>query len=144
MKTLPIAYQDERCQAEIIVAEANMLAGMRRTVLALEGQEAGETDTGRKVLRLFTYPALIAAAQSATLVLDGETVTWPVDFETFLSLPESLGSQWEKAVYELNPHWLLPGAEPEKKALIPGSQDSTSSLPKAKTTTSQKRRRSTT
>lgn len=85
------------------VGEATLLMGMQRTRLKIEGNQAEETDIDRRILRLVIYPDLVAATREA----EGFE-QWPPDFETFLELPEAFASQWEQAVYLLNPHW-LPG-----------------------------------
>ncbi len=94
----------------ITLSQATVLLGMRRTRVQLEGREADEPDTDRRLLRMYTYPDLVGA------VVEVDGLPWPLDFETFLGLPDSLVVLWERETYALNPHW-LPSAEPaEKKA----------------------------
>jgi hypothetical protein len=102
----------------VVVSQATTLSGMRRTRLQIEGRDAQEEDVDRRLLRLYTYPDVIAAT------VEVEGLDWPLDFETFLGLPDALVAQWEQAVYDLNPHWLpRPAATPEEKkeSLMPST-----------------------
>lgn len=89
----------------VVVSAANVRQGMKRTRLRMEAAGAKEDDQDRMLLRLFTYPDLTASAVSVV------GMAWPLDFEAFLLLPDALVGKWEKACYELNPHW-LPGGGP--------------------------------
>lgn len=121
MKTQTIEYQDEHLTARITLSEATVLIGMKRTRLRLEAEPDKEADPDKRILRLFTYPDLLAATTEITLIpADGEgKYICPPDFDTFILLPEELATAWEQATYALNPHW-LPGSEKEakKKATI--------------------------
>ena len=130
MNTKVIEYEDENMTAHIVVSEATVLIGMKRTRIRLEAEPEKEEDPDKRLLRLFTYPDLAAAATEIMLTpaaaTDGEkpdevfiSPSPPLDFETFLALPEQLVSAWEQAVYALNPHW-LPGNDSatKKKATI--------------------------
>jgi hypothetical protein len=92
----------ERGEIRVVVSEATALIGMKRTRLKLEAERAGEVDPDRHLLRMLTYPDLMAATVQA------EGIEWPLEFETFLGLDDRLVGRWEEAVYGLNPHW-LPG-----------------------------------
>jgi len=89
----------------LTVSAATVLIGMRRTRLQVEGRSAEETDPDRTLLRLYTYPDLVAAT------VEAQGIPWPLSFEDFLELPDRLAAQWENAVYALNPHWLPGGGE---------------------------------
>jgi len=82
-------------------------------------------------LRLYSYPALCAGTVVGKLVFgqpDEEKGTTPnqvdldphkyLTWEQYEDLPERLITQWENAIFELNPHWLpARPAEEQKKAV---------------------------
>jgi hypothetical protein len=114
MQTRTIEHQD----IKLTVSEATTLIGMKRTRLKVEASKAGETDVDRHLLRLYPYADLVAAT------IQAEGLPWPLDFESFLALPEQLVAKWEEAAYELNPHWLPQQDEQqEKKQLTQPSSD---------------------
>jgi hypothetical protein len=113
----------EKGDIKLTVSEATALIGMKRTRLKLEAERAAETDPDRHLLRMLTFPDVVSATVQA------EGLEWPLDFETFVALPDQLVAKWEEAVYGLNPHW-LPGYDEaaEKKLPSPSSGDSPSGL----------------
>ena len=106
-----VTYQDDDIDVRLVIARADIRAGMRRTRLQLDadahdkGKKARRDDPDVRLLRRFTYPDLMAATVEAS------GIPWPLAFEDYLALPERLGLAWEQAVYELNPHWLPPASE---------------------------------
>lgn len=113
MKTTTVEYRDDDLTVRLVVARANIQAGMTRTRLQVVSDAQPDEDQDVQLLRRFTYPDVIAAT------VEAEGIPWPLSFEDYLALPERLGVMWEQAVYDLNPHW-VPGweerAEAEKKA----------------------------
>lgn len=107
MKTKIVTFDDGETTARVEVSEATVLQGAKRSRLRFEGD--GEREQDRRIVRLFLYPDLIAAAR--TVEING--VLAEPDFESFLRLPEQLVTQWETATFTLNPHWLP--AEPSEK-----------------------------
>lgn len=108
MDTETLSYHDDNLgDVELTVTEATVLIGIKRTRLKAEGLEVNEEDIDRRLLRMFTYPDLMAATVEAA------GIPWPLDFEDFLALPDRLVSQWERLLYQLNPHWLPPREEDE-------------------------------
>lgn len=116
MNSRPIHYDDGVIQADLVVTQANLRMGLARTRLQVQGEDAtqAETDPDLLILRTYNYPDMIAAT-TGTLTIDGQQVAWPPSFEVFINLPDKLGGVWERAVYELNGHW-LPEKVDEKKA----------------------------
>lgn len=112
-----VEYQDENQSVTLTVSEATVLIGLKRTRLKLEQDKIEEPDPDRRLLRVITYPDLMAA----TVEADGFKA-WPVTFDEFIELPEPLAIHWEEAVYRLNPHWLPPRTQ-EKKASPTTSTD---------------------
>lgn len=110
MKTKEIQFEQDGFKASVVVAEANVLRGTKRTRLRIDGSNSEEKDRDRQIVRLFIYPDLLAAA--VTIDINGAEGDPP--FDDFLNLPELLVAQWEDAVYALNPHW-LPNEDTEKK-----------------------------
>jgi len=102
----------EHDNTKLTVSEATALIGMKRTRLKIEADRAGETDPDRHILRLLTFPDVVAA----TVQVEG--LEWPLDFETFVALPDRLVAKWEEAVYGLNPHW-LPGYDEAAEKKLP-------------------------
>lgn len=90
----------ERDGFKLHIMRANVLIGMRRTRMRVEGSQVDDDDIDRQLLRAVVYPDLIAPVASTQGFAD-----WPISFEDFLELPETLVIDWENAVYELNPHW---------------------------------------
>lgn len=109
----------------IEIQRATARIGTKRSVMAYRAAaQAAEDPEEVAVLRTITYPDLTAPVQQASGTLEtpsGKVVdfsAWPIAFEDFLELPDDLIWAWEKAVYEVNPHWNpggLPAAEAEKK-----------------------------
>lgn len=115
-----ISFKDSSLDVCLTVSEADVLAGMKRTRLKYEGLSLEGEDSDRRLLRLYTFPDLIAATVAA------EGIPWPLDFEDYLNLPDALGALWEKAVYALNPHWLPASKEEdesESKKVPPSIDD---------------------
>lgn len=133
MRTLTITHGD----MSVTISEASTLIGVKHTRLKAEADEElkramtpEEIDIDRKIVALFLYPDLIAP------VVEFSGFTQPT-LDEFLELPEPFIADWEKAVYELNPHWrYVPDPEmQEKKALTSPGDSSGSSSP----TTGKKR-----
>lgn len=118
---------------EIVVSQASVLHGMRRSrvkMMELEAIQKEREEAGRapdeafddlELMRAITYPDLVAA----TLVFDGapwETMKLPAVLEAFpfssmLDLTDALLTRWTEAVYALNPHWLgLEEEDAQKKS----------------------------
>jgi len=120
MITKEIVYKDDQYNVTLTVKQATVLDGMTRSVLIAQmfAQPIDENITEekarfRRVLLLHTYPACIAA----TDFKNGKAkkkLTAEIASEDFLRLPDSLVYEWEKAVFELNPHWEV-GKKPTKK-----------------------------
>lgn len=108
MKTETVTYKDDDLDVKLAVSEATVLVGMKRTRLKMAGdklekeraEKEGNHDLDRLILRVTIYPDLVAATTQV------KGLPWPLDFETFLTLPEPLWAVWEEAVYKLNPHWV--------------------------------------
>lgn len=92
----------------VTVSEATALMGMRHSILREEMalQVGKEDDPALIYLRRIYYPALVSAVKEQS-----GFAHWPIPFEDFLELPDQLAGQWERAVWELNPHW-QPGYDP--------------------------------
>lgn len=111
MKTQTIEFDNGAVKARIVVSEASVLQGVKRTRLKYEAGDIDKiTDPDLKLVRLLIYPELLAAARS--IEIDG--VLGDPSFDDFCQLPEPLAKQWEDAAFTLNPHW-LPGEADEKK-----------------------------
>lgn len=142
MRTEQLPYSDEHITASLAISEANVLIGTRRARLKYQASQEIEPDPDKAILRLFTYPDLIAAT-SGTITLDGNEIAvapvkvnfdeppYGLSFETFLTLPDKLVSDWENLVYQLNAHWLpVKADDPKGKGeLTPSPADSPSTSP---------------
>jgi len=87
----------------VTVHSANGIMGMRRHRLRYEQSKIEDTDQDSRLLRLTSYPDLVACT------------TLPMEFDEFAALPDAFLLEWEAAARELNPHWFDVGAG-EKKA----------------------------
>lgn len=94
----------------VSVAEATALQGMRHTILKddMISRVSEDDDPALIYLKRIFYPALISA-----VVEHSGFEFWPISFEEFLKLPDSFVVEWERATYDLNPHW-QPGYQPAK------------------------------
>lgn len=119
-KETTITFQDGEMVYSVTVAEATALIGIRRTRLRLDGSE--EKDLDRKLLHMYTFADCIAA----TVRSEGLDLQ---DFDAFCALPDSFVSQWETAVYVLNPHWVGKTDEDEDEDGDPKASSSTSDSP---------------
>jgi len=127
MEQRTVEYKDYK----VVVAEATVRMGMKHTMLVSEGVRRDATEKDEvidKLIAVYTYSACIAA----TVEHDGFK-EWPVPLEDFLLFPEGFVVDWERAAYELNPHWMPtapeeedtepknPSAQPGKPTLTKGS-----------------------
>ncbi len=110
VKTKEIDFDNGEVVARVVVSEANVLQGMKRSRLKFEAGEIADPDM--RILRLLVYPELIAAARSVTI----NGIEAAPSFDDFVQLPEAFVKQWEDAAFECNPHWLPPDEDDEKKA----------------------------
>lgn len=107
-----IEYKDDDLDVRLTINRATVRIGMMRTLLQEKARVAAH---GRKPetvpdddllgeselwVQIALYPSLIAATTEATGFED-----WPLSYDQFMELPETLAMEWESAVFELNPHW---------------------------------------
>lgn len=123
MKTVKVSYGE----LSVILSEASTLIGMRHTRLKAEADEwlkkaiDDQIDIDHRIVALFLYPDLIAP------VVEFGGFTLPT-LDEFLELPEQFVADWEKAVYELNPHWkYIPAPEEQEKKVSTSPGDSSGS-----------------
>ena len=97
----------------VTVGQANTLMGIKRDRLILRAQEelqamktagAAEISADFFALRLYVYPSAMAA------VISHENIpNWPaggdLPFAEFCQLPDEFFTRWDRAVFDLNPHW---------------------------------------
>jgi len=93
----------------VTIVEAIAYMGMRHSILREEMAEQIKPDDDQALIYLkrIYYPALISAVTEQS----GFSV-WPIPFEEFIQLPDSFAARWERAVWQLNPHW-QPGYDPD-------------------------------
>lgn len=102
-----IEYDDGRVQASLLVAKATVRMGMERQLIKQRTRQESSGDQAVDLLRFFTWPDIASATVEGEIVVNGETTPAVLlSFEEWLELPEPLAVQWERAVYDLNPHWL--------------------------------------
>lgn len=105
-----IEYDQDGVTASITVAAATVRMGIERTLMQYGARQLAQDDSPEVgLLRRMTWPDLMAATTGGEI--DGRPVIH-LTFQEWLELPESLVISWEKAVYELNPHWLPPRNPP--------------------------------
>jgi hypothetical protein len=102
-----VEYNDGHVSARLEVARATIQTGMERQIIRRGYRPRADDDQATTLLRLFTWPDVAAATIGGEIVVGGNLIqTIHLTFEEWLTLPESLAIEWEKAVYDLNPHWL--------------------------------------
>jgi len=109
-KTKTITHGDH----VLTVSEATNRIGLERLRLLREAQPAINAATPDEAALLTLLCPLTACVVSHTFE------HWPLTFDQFLDLPETLTDAWVSAVQDLNPHWwgqpIAPG-EAEKKVI---------------------------
>jgi len=127
-----VEYELDGQAVRLTVTRASTLTGTRRSILiynALEEMrkakaDGQEPDDAIMVLKTSTFPSIVAGTKQA------EGIPWPLSFDQFCELPDTLVYQWERAIFDLNPHWNPAGdietekAEQEKKASTSTSESS--------------------
>ena len=135
MEQATVEYQDSEYNVTILVQQATVRMGWQRATLTahFEGQlkqlpatEQGDLATRYIVFR--TIPELLAAtvhiknSKGAKKKLDKG-----LSLQEWLDLPEALVLNWERAVYKLNPHWVIKPPEEEKQGEAPKPGDNSNS-----------------
>ena len=90
----------------IVLGAADMLTGMRRSRLIMEMQKSPEPDVDHSLLHLL-YCDVAAAMTLFQLGDAGEGLPLPIPFEVFITLSDLTGAELERAIYRLNPHWVM-------------------------------------
>lgn len=131
MKQVKIQFEDDQYAVELSLSQADVLRGIRRTVLisvqiAMPYEDkAIFAERLLRVIRVQTYPACVASLVDVKY-LKPDTHPGKIDPEMssddFLALPDALVALWEDAAFKLNPHWLpkVEGAQGED--LEPGDK----------------------
>jgi len=114
MQSKNVVYSDgDEYDVVITVHTATVLDGMRRAILDIEASTEELNLVEEKYagyLRFMVsevYPSCLAATVT---IENGENakkkLSKDMSFNDFAKLPDALFKQWQKAVYELNPHWV--------------------------------------
>jgi len=135
VKTKTFSYKDDDLAVKVTVAEATVLQGIKRMQLRASGNAIAiqEMDDGipdasaRALLRRYIYPDMVAGTIEFKGIWNEVELEWPIDFELLLTLPFKFQSNWENAVYEVNPYW-IPG-EPDPKESDESPTTSTNDSP---------------
>lgn len=112
MLTETVEYAQGDWDIAVVVSEATVLMGARRTRLIVEAfeQEDG-MDFDLRLLRRAVYPPCIGGT------IEAEGIPWPLLFKDddaemdFVRLPDQFVWDWEAAARRLNPHWTLRSRE---------------------------------
>lgn len=83
----------------ITVVPATAAMGMERSLLKAEAEKAEGESRSLQLLHKFVYPDLVSCVREA------KGIELPLSFERFAGLPDELVTRWERAAYEVNPHW---------------------------------------
>lgn len=109
-------FDNGTVRADITIAPPSILSDMKRARLRSDAAASirdgdlmfGDLDSETKYyLRTFSYPNLVAAAESGKLLIDGVEQPFPPSFEEFCLLPPDLGAEWGETVYKLCPGWVI-------------------------------------
>jgi len=108
MKTITV----EGDGVTVTVSTATVEMGLNRAKM----RKAVNSEEIPSDLRLF-YSVSFIDITAATIAIQG--ASFPISFEKVLALPDEFVERWEKAVYDLNPHWLpVHGNEEDTDTLI--------------------------
>ena len=122
MKKTVVTYKDDEYDVELTVRQATVMDGMDRSAkMALihaqpfDAEGATATARFRRYMLMQTY----AACLSVTEIVNHGTKKLKPDIspEDFLELPDSLVLVWDRAVFELNSHWVIRVKEEDEKTL---------------------------
>ena len=120
MRSEKVTYTDDNYDVVISVRQATVLDGMRRAILDIEASAESLDLVEEKhagYLRFMVsevYPSCMASIESIENGEDAEKkLSKEMSFDDFASLPDALFQQWQKVVYDLNPHWVY--RRPETK-----------------------------
>ncbi len=111
--------KDEVLGLQLVLSTATAEIGIYHTILAdhaIQEEKASVEVLGdlksisRRVLHTVLYPAMIAC-----VINQSGFDHWPISFEEFCQVPESLEVPWEEMAYRLNPHWMIPSPTPEEE-----------------------------
>lgn len=103
-----IVYKDSLYDVTLVIRQATFADGMRRAALHGEAIIAGEVlgypGDLDALITLHIRPSCIAGLVSVEN--RGELVVKPEPtLQEFMEYPDSLVDLWQRAVWELNPHW---------------------------------------
>lgn len=109
--TKSIEYEDDRVKASLVISEATIRHGLKRSILISRASSLAEDETLVAIEEL-AYANSLAVTMGTIVFKDDkeDDVTKDasdLDLESFLDLPDSLGDQWLRTVYEVNPSWRL-------------------------------------
>lgn len=107
-------YQDEDGERQVhtysvTLRSATAEMGMRMTLLEevakKEAPEIKDYDNlallASRLTQTLLFPKLVAC-----VVANEGFEQWPPTYEQFRNLPDKFVGEWERATYELNPHWV--------------------------------------
>lgn len=111
LKTKIVCFDFEDKPAALTLSEATGRMGVKRGFLSIQGGEANRIDLEKGdalpidllFMRRTMYPDLLGAVVAAANI---EMPKTPDEFVRMLEqLPETVVTEWNTAVYELNPQW---------------------------------------
>lgn len=132
MKSVTVVYKDDNYDVGITVRQATVLDGMRRAILEIEAATESLNLVEERYagyLRFMTsevYPSCMASIEEIENGEDAKKkLSKDMSFSEFADLPDALFQQWQKVVYELNPHWVYRRPEtPEGEEKEPTNSES--------------------
>jgi len=121
-----ISFSDERTKLDALVRPGSLSDELRHADLVDKAaREEAQEDPRMAYLTVVTYPALIAATPSGSLVIDGEERAWPPTLQDMLDMSNDALNVWYDEVRRLNPDWLPDVETLVKKALEMTATNST-------------------
>ena len=116
MQTETVKHGEGDWDIEVVVSEATVLMGARRTRMIVEAfEQEDEMDLDLRLLHRAVYPTCAAGT------IEAKGIPWPLAFKDddvemdFVRLPDQFVWDWEAAARRLNPHWML-GSRKESEA----------------------------
>ena len=110
-KQMKLTYDLDKTEVALTIVRATGLMGARRINLSIQGDKFNRANPGDELgyYRVNFYPDCICC------VIEAVGIPWPIDFDTFMGLPDELLNKWASMVYDLNPHFLPTPSEAGKK-----------------------------
>jgi hypothetical protein len=129
MRSIEVKYDDGETRAALTVRASTMRIETKHAYLLEQARRQPVEDPVEAIMQYYAVPDFLACTDGTITIGDKtyavENVREPLPLAVFADLPKRLADDWNKAVYELNPHW-LPVEQVEAKKEAATSTDASS------------------